>query len=70
MQPAWHLPLTRTVQGIVFRGVNTSLLDGFDVAFTKLLFGEFLGTAVEFYPYPDSPSLCAHPLTRRKPVQR
>lgn len=49
------------VAGIVFRGVNTSLLDGFDVAFTKLLFNEFLGSAVEFYPYPDTSSLCAPP---------
>lgn len=50
------------VAGIAFRGVNTSLLDGFDIAFTKLLFNEFLGAAVEFYPYPDTSSLCARPL--------
>ena len=44
--------------GFVYRGVNTSLLDGFDVAFTKLVFGEMLGAAVEYYPYPDTSSLC------------
>lgn len=43
--------------------MNSSLLDGFDVAFTKLLFTEFLGADVNFYPYPDVSSLCV--LNRR-----
>ena len=53
------------MQGIAFRGVNTSLLDGFDVGFTKLLFNEFLGAAVEYYPFPDTSSLCAPSLCCR-----
>ena len=51
----------------MFRGVNTSQLDGFDVAFTKLLFNEFLGAAVEFYPYPDTSSLYASQLQASAP---
>lgn len=44
--------------GIAYRGHNVSLLDGYDIGFTQLLFSEYLGAAVEYRPYPDYSSLC------------
>lgn len=62
-----HAPCLR-VAGNVYRGLNISLLDGYDVAFTKLLFTEYLGVDVEYFPYPDTSSLCVR--RRCPPAQR
>jgi hypothetical protein len=43
--------------GVVFSGANASAIDGYDVAFAKLLLGEMLGVTPAFLPYPDSSSM-------------
>lgn len=43
--------------GIVFQGVNVSMIDGFDIAFTRLVLQDYLGAAVAYLPYPDTSSM-------------